>query len=81
MTSKHIRVIKKMWNADSSLIPKRQRDACVPCVMARVECKFQNIVTHMTIGRQRLAKHIPGATLSTIEHPLLGNDPINTHSL
>jgi hypothetical protein len=39
------------------------------------------IVTHMPIARQRLAKHIPEITLSTIEgHALLGNGPINTHS-
>jgi hypothetical protein len=35
----------------------------------------------MTIAGQRLGKHSPGVTLSTIEgHPLLGNGPINTHS-
>jgi hypothetical protein len=38
-------------------------------------------VTHMTIARQRLGKHIPGVTLSTIKgHPLLGNGSIDTHS-
>jgi hypothetical protein len=38
-------------------------------------------VTHMTIARQRLNKHIPKITLSTTEgHPLLGKGPINTHS-
>jgi hypothetical protein len=36
-----------------------------------------DIVTHMTIARQRLSKHIPGVTLSTIgENPLLDNKPI-----
>jgi hypothetical protein len=34
----------------------------------------------MTIPNQRLGKHIPGVTLSTIGHPLLGNGPINTPS-
>lgn len=52
-----------MWNADPSQIPERQGEASFPCVMAQVGRKFQNNVTHMTIGRQRLAKHIPGATL------------------
>jgi hypothetical protein len=38
-------------------------------------------MTHMTIARQRLGKHIPNVTLPTIEgHSLLGNEPINTHS-
>jgi hypothetical protein len=38
-------------------------------------------VMHMTSDRQRLGKNIPEVTLSTIEgHPLLGNEPINTHS-
>jgi hypothetical protein len=33
-----------------------------------------NTVTHMTIARQRLGKHIPGVMLSTTEgHTLLGN--------
>jgi hypothetical protein len=42
---------------------------------------FQNILTYMTIARQRLGKNVPEVTLSTIEgHPLLGNEPINTHS-
>jgi hypothetical protein len=41
----------------------------------------QHIVTYMTIVRQRLGKHFPQVTLSTIEgQPLLGNGPINTHS-
>jgi hypothetical protein len=40
-----------------------------------------NIVTHMTIARQRLGKYIPGVTLSTVEgYPSLGNGIINTHS-
>jgi hypothetical protein len=40
-----------------------------------------NIVTHMTIARQQLGKHIPEVTLSTIEgYALLGNGPINTYS-
>jgi hypothetical protein len=35
----------------------------------------------MPIARQRLGKHIPEVTLSTIEgYPLLGNGQINTHS-
>jgi hypothetical protein len=35
----------------------------------------------MTIARQRLGKHSPGVTLSTIEgHRLLGNETINKHS-
>jgi hypothetical protein len=35
----------------------------------------------MPIVRQRLDKHIPEVTLSTIVgHPLLGNGPINMHS-
>jgi hypothetical protein len=34
----------------------------------------------MTIARQRLGKHIPGVTLSTIGGQLLGNGPINMHS-
>jgi hypothetical protein len=35
----------------------------------------------MPIARQRLGKHIPDVTLSTIEvHPLPGNRPINMHS-
>jgi hypothetical protein len=29
--------------------------------------KLNDIVTHMTIARQRLGKHIPGVTLSKIE--------------
>jgi hypothetical protein len=34
----------------------------------------------MTIARQRLGKHIPEVTLSTIEaYPLLDNEPMNTH--
>jgi hypothetical protein len=37
-------------------------------------------VTHMTIARQRIGKHSPGVTLSTIGHSLLDNGPINTHS-
>jgi hypothetical protein len=42
---------------------------------------FFNIVTHMPIARQRLGKHIPEITFSTIQgHPLRGNGPINTHS-
>jgi hypothetical protein len=42
---------------------------------------MNNIVTHMTIARQRLGKHCPGITLSTIEeYPLLGNGSINTNS-
>jgi hypothetical protein len=42
----------------------------------------ESVVTHMLIARQRLGKHIPEVTLSTIEgHPLLGNGPINTHYL
>jgi hypothetical protein len=42
---------------------------------------WHNIVTHMPIARQRLDKHIPEVTLSTIEgHSLLGIGPINTHS-
>jgi hypothetical protein len=40
-----------------------------------------DIVTHMSIAKQRLGKHIPEVTLSTIEeHPLLGKGPINNHS-
>jgi hypothetical protein len=39
-----------------------------------------NTVTHMTIARQRLGKHIPKIMLLIIKHPLLGNEPINTHS-
>jgi hypothetical protein len=39
-----------------------------------------NIVTHMPITRQRLCKHIPKHTRSTIGYPLLGSGPINTHS-
>jgi hypothetical protein len=40
---------------------------------------LEDIVTHMTIARQRLGKDIPEVTLSIIEvHPLLGNEPINT---
>jgi hypothetical protein len=40
-----------------------------------------NIVTHMSIARQRLGKNIPEVKISTIEeHPLLGKEPINTHS-
>jgi hypothetical protein len=36
---------------------------------------------HMAIARQRLGKHIPEITLSTIGgYPLLGNETINTHS-
>jgi hypothetical protein len=34
----------------------------------------------MTIARQRLGKHNPEVTLSTIGHPLQGNERINTHS-
>jgi hypothetical protein len=42
---------------------------------------IENIVTHMPIAKQRLSKHIPEVTLSTIEgHSLLGNEQINTHS-
>jgi hypothetical protein len=38
-------------------------------------------MTHMTIARQRLGKHIPKVSLSTIQgHQLLGNEPINTRS-
>jgi hypothetical protein len=37
------------------------------------------IVTHMTVTKQRLVRHISGVTLSTIEgHPLLDNESINT---
>jgi hypothetical protein len=40
----------------------------------------KNIMTHMTIDRQRLRKTIPEVTLSTMEgFPLLGNRPLNTH--
>jgi hypothetical protein len=39
-----------------------------------------NFVAHMPIDKQRLSKHIPEVTVSTTEHPLLGNGPINTHS-
>jgi hypothetical protein len=39
----------------------------------------ENIVTHMSIARQRLV-NIPEVTLSTIEYPLLGNGPINKQS-
>jgi hypothetical protein len=40
-----------------------------------------DIVTHMPIARQRLGKHIPQVTLSTIEeHPLLSNGTINNNS-
>jgi hypothetical protein len=39
---------------------------------------FKDVMTHMTIARQRLDKQIPGITLSTIGHPLLGKEPINT---
>jgi hypothetical protein len=39
------------------------------------------IVTHTPDTGQRLGKHIPGVTLSTLEEfPLLSNGPINTHS-
>jgi hypothetical protein len=38
----------------------------------------KNIVTHMTTARQQLGKNIPEATLSTIEHPLLGDEQIST---
>jgi hypothetical protein len=39
------------------------------------------IVTHMSIARQQLGKHIPEVTLSTIErHQLADNGYINTHS-
>jgi hypothetical protein len=39
------------------------------------------ILTHIPNTRQRLGKHIPEVTLSTIERePFLGNGPINTHS-
>jgi hypothetical protein len=39
----------------------------------------QDNVTHMTITRQRLCKHIPEVTLSTIEGRLLpGNGSLNT---
>jgi hypothetical protein len=38
-------------------------------------------MTHMTIARQLLGKHIPEVTLSTMEsRPLPGNGLINTHS-
>jgi hypothetical protein len=51
-------------------------------VTSKLEEYLNNIiVTHMPFGRQRLGKHIPKITLSTIEgHPLLGNGPINMHS-
>jgi hypothetical protein len=50
-------------------------------VVASVLDKRQHIVTYMPIARQRFGKHIPEVTLSTIEgHPLLGNEPLNTHS-
>jgi hypothetical protein len=40
-----------------------------------------NIVTHMTIAKQMLGKHIPEVTLSTIEgHPFLSNETINIYS-
>jgi hypothetical protein len=74
LTLKHIRVIIKIWKADPGQIVERQGDACFPCVMGRVECKFQNTVTHMAIDRQRLAKYISGTTLSTLRHPFLGNN-------
>jgi hypothetical protein len=36
----------------------------------------------MTIARERLGKHSPGITLSTIQgHPLLRDGPINTHCM
>jgi hypothetical protein len=35
----------------------------------------------MIIARQQFGKHIPGVTLTKIGRPLLGNEPINTHSL
>jgi hypothetical protein len=45
------------------------------------EVRIVDTETHMPIARQRLGKHIPEVTLSTIEgHPSLGNGPINTHS-
>jgi hypothetical protein len=40
-----------------------------------------NNMTRMTTARQRLGKHIPEVTPSTIKgHPLLCNEPINKHS-
>jgi hypothetical protein len=38
------------------------------------------ILKHIPIARQRLVKHIPEVTISTIGHPLLGNGLINMHS-
>jgi hypothetical protein len=34
-------------------------------------------VSHIIIARQRLGKNIPEVTVSTIGHPLLGNEAIN----
>jgi hypothetical protein len=38
-----------------------------------------SIVTHMTIARQRIGKHISEVTLSTVEgYPLLGSKSLGT---
>jgi hypothetical protein len=45
----------------------------------KIETPFHNIVTCRPISRQRVAKHIPGVTLSTTEGYLFGgNDSVNT---
>jgi hypothetical protein len=47
----------------------------------RYQKATEYIVKRMSIARQRLSKHIPEVTLSTVEgYPLLGNGPINMHS-
>jgi hypothetical protein len=48
-------------------------------VFIALDWKF-DIVMHMSISRQRLGKHIPEVTLSTIGHSLLRSGPINTQS-
>jgi hypothetical protein len=65
----------------------RNKPALILCILCREryisgitdvpESAFR-IVTHMTIVRKRLRKHIPEVTLSIIEgHPLPGNGSIN----